>query len=908
MDDQKARYEERLRRIILHSADVLPEEVTKYLAGVSVRPGTEPAHQALRDFKCLVDSIPKQYTDFVISVLLLPEDAEDYGAHSPRDRLLGIRDVRDFSPESHLRGPFLYLLRKNEEQGIRLVQHLSNAAVRHWVQREQSAYAASYIGQQPVTPLPILIDWPSGQTSVWGDDNVYRWFRPNSNGPSPVKSALMALEVWMDEQLNTGRDALELFETVQRGSECVAIAGICLGAAMARKSECLEAALSLVKSPQVWRLDISRLNSEQQKIPTFDFFGRDRDITMAREELDNWPQRHVYIGDYVQLYLSASDSHLGDDVRAAVTTFTDNLPFLFEEEKLDPEYLEVMKAGVAKWPEALDRKSDRTSGNEVESVQPKPPVRDAGRDDEEKADRIRKVVWGLRHRATVVLGRGEPFPSIPPNDAVAWAMELIQLLQSSDQDLFDISRTEAIEAVVATVAAILSADCEWAEEADVIPWCRDVLLSVVNVGRDPRGTVAVLSRYPMDRNVSAARGLAALVVLGHGDATIREAILGLMIDSQHQVVSAVMYGLRAAWLKEPVLCANALALGLSLCLVPRRAPQTWYGGAGGSRAQWLNRLVRKHLKQVRDGRLPELPRIVEDDEHRFRWDVAQHVLSGLPVRRDAMKEGIRGQFVQCVYDLVKWTVSANASVEDDDISDCPPFEWNAFFTEWLGTLPDMLSANEIKDYIVQPVMASLHETAELAAGLVYGFVRHQLVKDTLLPEAEAAWREMCLEILGKVKLPEWEPGHRYYLDQDLERALSGMVYVSYGICSFNERWPYARRFEDLTDRWVRQFGHDPNLFRALLEMLKEPGRVFFPEPALDWLTTIMRNAQDMHSLWEESSNGLILGELLHNVWKHRRDEVKASPDSVKRFAEIVDVLVAAGIRIAAVLQSELGSS
>jgi hypothetical protein len=116
MDQHQAEYEERLRRIILHSADVLPREVAQYLTSVALRPTREPAREALSDYKCLVDSIPKEYTDFVISTLSLPdEDAEDDQRHGMHERALGIREIHGFFPESHLNGPFLYLLRQKEQ-------------------------------------------------------------------------------------------------------------------------------------------------------------------------------------------------------------------------------------------------------------------------------------------------------------------------------------------------------------------------------------------------------------------------------------------------------------------------------------------------------------------------------------------------------------------------------------------------------------------------------------------------------------------------------------------------------------------------------------------------------------------------------------------------------------------------
>ncbi len=164
-----------------------------------------------------------------------------------------------------------------------------------------------------------------------------------------------------------------------------------------------------------------------------------------------------------------------------------------------------------------------------------------------------------------------------------------------------------------------------------------------------------------------------------------------------------------------------------------------------------------------------------------------------------------------------------------------------------------------------------------------------------------------MELLNKLPIQIRNSRRRHYFDQHLERALGLIVYVGHGKCLYPEDWPYAGHFKDITELWVTKVGHKPRLFRALLEMLKVVGKGFFPEPALSWLNAIVRKAGDPNYIWEESSNGLVLGELLYAVWKEHKASIKANAEDLQVFSGLVDLLVTAGVRVAAVLQNELES-
>jgi hypothetical protein len=80
---------------------------------------------------------------------------------------------------------------------------ITNIVVEKWRERKQYLYP-----DYSETPLPVVINLKSGPRMFWGDEQVYYWYRPNSNGPNVIISALTALELWMEKQVEEGRNAV----------------------------------------------------------------------------------------------------------------------------------------------------------------------------------------------------------------------------------------------------------------------------------------------------------------------------------------------------------------------------------------------------------------------------------------------------------------------------------------------------------------------------------------------------------------------------------------------------------------------------------------------------------------------------------------------------------------------------
>ena len=354
-------YTERLSRIIFNSADVLPDEVRNYLKKIASSNLYEAKKTILKDvniYSFLADFLPKDYVDCLLDILIkkpirkktnipsnppelspeLIERLKSSGMTEDEIPLMftqmsnpgnddvfedfGIEEYNTvFLPSAPIQGPFIYVLNKHEDEGLRLIQTLTNSAVKTWCENQHKL---------SLTPVPVTINLLSGERKFWGDSEVYCWYRGKVNAPYSVMSSLMALEYWMEKQIETGRDVEEVFEKVLLGSDCVAVLGICVAMTIAYPNKCLKALLPIISSPAVWQMDVRRLPNDLSNLK---FSEEENWIYKYINESNQKPYRKLEIRKLAIYYLFYSNDSLRTEFEEAVAQFSENLPFRYEEDR-----------------------------------------------------------------------------------------------------------------------------------------------------------------------------------------------------------------------------------------------------------------------------------------------------------------------------------------------------------------------------------------------------------------------------------------------------------------------------------------------------------------------------------------------------------------------------------------------
>ena len=930
-------HESRLRKILLHSADVLPDRVTEYIRTAVEDNRWKAKEQILKTFVPLVDHIPAAYVDFALGELIkAPEEAGWASLHDMSK--LGIGGAMDHHPPAHVQGPHLRLLRTHEDEGLRLLHGLTNAATDYWRRREQYERFLGYSR----SPLPVVLSLPSGPKELWGNEDVYCWFRHTSVGPYAVISALMALEVWMEEQIASGRDGGELIDMVMGGTRSVAVLGVCIAVALGTSGRCLPALLPYIANPLVWRMDICRRGKDLQGPPIIDFPGRHEHINEQLRERNQLPQRGLDVRNLVPLVVMQGEDSARDALDQAFAAFINEPPFQYKEERAREEVIRALRAEIEDYRGLLKRENYQQVQTESATGWRYQPPREPSPEEHLRFEQALKSLeyFGLANWARTTLDANTP-PDMDNLDRVVRAAfsyyrpkdfseslrpdpteappKMDYSVQTSiySPDWTLNSETEPIrkQAIAAVAAAVAVKAWSWAQEQGHSDRCRTVLLAAARCPRNRFDTFNRRNVFDLDPRLNGARGLTALVAQGADDEEVRLAVLRQIFDPQLQVVGAVFAGLRSSWGSNDVFCWNCLWVALALAKVPGDTVVPGMGlafnKAGMAR---LKQLWQRSTDSLQRGEKPELPAIEVDAGGFFLWDLVVRVLQGLPIEELTREPGRRQALLGLIDGLMRWTVSENQSGDEEDRRSRrrneAPWEWNDFFLGWVAALAGHLTPEEAEEHVIAPVLATLPQLPRLTAELLHGLFRYQVARlppqEPPDPRAVQTWERLCNDLLGRPELARL--ADQEYLASDWSEAVTLMVFVSHGTYILKDEWSHVSAFVSLIKRWLAVVGTNHDAYQAFLSMLKSAYCHYQPAQVVGWLYYVTSLSKDTTALWKSSNNGERTARVLHMVWQASRSELTGDRGVFQQFSELVDRLAAHGITLASVIQQDLEGS
>ena len=258
--------------------------------------------------------------------------------HVERDNF-GIDQHHQFYyPTSAQHEPFASLFVKNPEAALRLVRDLANHATQGWHQ----VRAINRRG----TPIPVVIEFPWGAQTFWGDWNVYCWFMGRQLAPNPLECAFLTLSHWAFKQIEGGRPTDEIIREIFEGNECYAVLGLSLMLAL-ETFHASETTLPIVTCQRLWRHDIARLAQEPTR--DIDLFGLGfiprltSEQVEAKKYLDTRASRKRGVRELVMHFALGPDENLGLRLKEALARFPDDLPYEIEEIRSDPNLTASLK-------------------------------------------------------------------------------------------------------------------------------------------------------------------------------------------------------------------------------------------------------------------------------------------------------------------------------------------------------------------------------------------------------------------------------------------------------------------------------------------------------------------------------------------------------------------------------------
>lgn len=914
--EERDEYEKRLRKVVLWSADVLPDQVRAYIQRVREHGFAKAAKQVSNEYRPLIDNLPTEYVDFFIENMTVKMVRTVMGMpvpNYPDMKGLGLKGDFDFHPPSPAQGPFFLFLDTNEDEGLRLVNTLTNTAIEYWRLREQTGR----FGGQPLTPIPAVVNLKSGPRNFWGDTQVYSWFRPTYNAPHVVSSALMALEMWLERQIEKGRDANELFTKVLSASDCIAVPAICIGITLAYQDKCIGAALPLIAQPKFWSMDIARYTFDLSHVTsgTSDPFGQYPFHASLMAERNKQPQRTREIRQLAINYLFFGNRELREPYMKAVSAFSENLPFTYEEEKSSPQRVTAIREQMEIFQVVGDpgnyRFEDRGNNEIAVSVEMPENIKTRLAEENEALNMTNRWM-ALCNWVSRSLKDGILAPGMTLDEAIASAKALLRPDDFSEPIRLSGLSHMRLEGIVGTAAVTVVLGAEWLHKQpnadEHIRWCRKVLMAASQT------TIESLfdsrtSQFPFNPKATAALGLAALAKLCGDDKSVEQQILRLVGDPHIQVVTNVFRGLANTWETKPALCWNAFSLALAASMMPiQKADEAWESEddidefRDVSESSRIEKLITEHLRDVERDVAPRPPRIEGPDSVNFLWDLVGSVIHQLPLSQLCRDPLSKEKVLRLSDDLLAWTITVN-SPDEDRREPHEYFEWNTAYFDWATKLSALLSTTEVQEHLFNPIKTAWPKAPKLTTELLKYYVFNRLAfTEPLTENALLEWREICLWVLDDCRSEQ----KNYRLGNGVSSgALTAIVFIGYGGCLLKTTWPHARLFEGIIDQWVELVGSEPRRYGDLLLMLAAFWKQFKTSTILNWLKHSSSRTSNVEKFWHERQNADQTAELLQKIWHGRKEEVLSNPSLLTTYSTIVDELVITGVPLASALQQML---
>lgn len=238
-----------------------------------------------------VPMLCKYYPNFVVELamhewLLENPDEDEYGFRSYRvdvEESFGLETELDFFPASGAKGPFKYLLQFKPRLGLDLIIRLCNLTAQKYSESEFSK------PQENEEGIPYAYETVAKQVSITLNDgtvvkqyaspHLWKGYRGLSTLPYLLKSALMALENWLVEYVDNCGENNEIdwiFDYVLRSSNSVMPTSVLSSVATGFHNKVGKAALPLLKTTDLYHLDLERMAKEMGR-NEIHFFGFARD-------------------------------------------------------------------------------------------------------------------------------------------------------------------------------------------------------------------------------------------------------------------------------------------------------------------------------------------------------------------------------------------------------------------------------------------------------------------------------------------------------------------------------------------------------------------------------------------------------------------------------------------------------
>ena len=205
----------------------------------------------------------------------------------------GLADWRHGYPAFYWKGPFLKFLQDAPEYGVDAIVRLVNYTTNRWLEDGPG---------QNLTPeecrkygLEFEFD---GKTTWWlGDGNVFGWHRSLSMHGACVECALMALEKWLYDEIEKGRNISHWVQYICAHAESLAFAGVLVSVGLKYPALFAKELQPLLGNFHIYECQLSWSLNEQQEVWRMSLAGQGQPTIKLAVEWHRMAHRRLALRD-----------------------------------------------------------------------------------------------------------------------------------------------------------------------------------------------------------------------------------------------------------------------------------------------------------------------------------------------------------------------------------------------------------------------------------------------------------------------------------------------------------------------------------------------------------------------------------------------------------------------------------
>lgn len=844
-------------------------------------------------------------------------------------RLATGRDDSIYFPASPLRQPFQALFEKAPDEALRLIRELSNHAMAAWRQ----LHAMDRRG----TPIPISLEFPWGKQEFWGGVQEYGWHR-GGMAPKPLASAYLALENWVEDQIDGKRDGDGLLKSVIEGNNCVAILGVAT-TIMLRTGTSSEITAALVTAQRLWNYDIARAVEDMSgSFASLIGFDKPSDHVHieAIKKINARPVRKLELRHGVFQHILHDNSDFALAVSSKIAGFPDALPFEYEEEKANPNAVEAYRAQArihAHWGSketyALTKgaKEGETCLVHINPEADSPEVQKRLQASQQNLSVMHLQVWAAKSFESGALAT-----SLTLADAISLARRY------SSDGLFDaggddFGRSSGAIAGTAAVAIVFGSDLP----IDDLDWARKVIILAADTPETFGPYSSPQSAIPWHPALFAARALAA----EYQAAQDPERLLRLVAHPMEAVSLGTLAEIAKLSALDEKLVWSAFALGFDLCNIEPEEGGRGYNSAIHSE-QRRSAAIASALQIYRsdiwpDWRLPPTAWIAkstivivppvseefgddddngEDETEAGNWseptthwysEYASKLSVVLPIS-DLLKSDRAYQFVRYLDAVLTWTIEKLAPPWDTkgrnlDRRSANHYEWRDALGRLLGMVSGELTYDVVLEKFLHPIRQCEGELRwSLLDTFVDRFIRRFILDADHIPTIAAEFLSTATDIFlenpnfnkNGYRSGRFNEHHQFGLLRALmftacEKADLAARYV-------NGDWSEINFIMPTVSKIVSAGGWSADVMQQFLTLADRAKASF---PAGQFATLVLGALDDGPQGWSGTMNAARIAGLVQYLGDR---ETPMSNTLAQKFLRILDHLVDMGDRRSAALQ------